>query len=248
DYEGKEGTGDVAAFDPAPENIDAQTLREPLQLPNGTVDLALLPKPTRGDRVQARLLIQFGDAEALKGKRVVASMVPNMLDRGTTTLSRQDIEDRFNELQAEVNFGGGGGNLSVTMSTTGDNLPELLSTVIDVIRNASFPEKELAEDQRQAAASIRSRMDDPSSLASQALARHANTWPEDDIRYVPTFEQMLKEVAAVKRQDLVQFHDQFYGAGTIRFSAVGAFEPDAVKEALAKGLEGWKKAPPYTRV
>src|SRR5690606_23037730 len=86
DYEGKEGAGDVAAFDPAPENIDAQTLREPLQLPNGTVDLALLPKPTRGDRVQARLLIQFGDAEALKGKRVVASMVPNMLDRGTTAL------------------------------------------------------------------------------------------------------------------------------------------------------------------
>ncbi len=248
DYKGKEGAGDVDAFNPAPENIDAQTLREPLQLANGEVQLALLPKPTRGDRVQAILLVQFADADKLKGKRVVSNIVPSMLDRGTTSMSRQEIEDRFNALQAEVSFGGGAGNLTVSMSTTGENLPELVATVIDVVRNANFPEKELAEYQRQAAASIRSSMDEPSSLASQTLSRHANHWPEDDIRYVPTFEQMLKEVAAVKRQDLVQFHDQFYGAGTIRFSAVGAFEPDAVKEALAKGLEGWKKAPPYTRV
>src|SRR5690606_20962327 len=55
-------------------------------------------------------------------------------------------------------------------------------------------------------------------------------------------------IASLTRQQLVDFHSRFYGAGTIEFAAVGAFDADAVRAALAEGLEGWRKAPAYTRV
>jgi len=248
DYAGKEAPESVEAFDPSPASIDAATLREPLDLPNGTVQLALLPKATRGERVQATLLVQFADAEKLKGKRSVAQITADMLERGTDELSRQQIQDRFDALQAEVGFNGSAGNLSVHMATIGENLPALIEAVLDVVRHASFPAEQLAEYQRQASASIQSSMDDPMSLASQAISRHGNPWPRDDVRYVPTFEESLQDIASISRPDLVRFHEEFYGAGTIRFSAVGSFEPDAVRDALAKGLSGWRKAPAYTRV
>ena len=249
DYTGNGAAGSsIEAFDPSPASIDAATLREPLDLPNGTVQLALLPKATRGDRVQATLLVQFANAEQLKGKRTIAQVTADMLQRGTDELSRQQIEDRFDALQADVSFDGSAGNLSVQMSTVGENLPALVQAVLDVVRHASFPADQLAEYQRQASASIQSSMDDPMSLASQAISRHSNPWPRDDVRYAPTFEESLEDIAAISRPDLLRFHEQFYGAGTIRFSAVGAFEPDAVRDALAKGLSGWRKAPPYTRV
>src|SRR5690606_25924840 len=73
DYTGKEVSGSVEAFDTSPAAINAATLRTPLDLPNGEVQLALLPKPTRGERVQATLLIQFADAKLLEGKRSIAS-------------------------------------------------------------------------------------------------------------------------------------------------------------------------------
>src|SRR5690606_26952863 len=98
EYTGKDAPESVEAFDPSPAAIDAATLREPLALPNGTVQLALLPKATRGDRVQATLLIQFGDAELLKGKRSIASSTADMLARGTDEMTRQEIEDRFDAL------------------------------------------------------------------------------------------------------------------------------------------------------
>jgi len=248
DYAGKDAPESVEAFDPSPASIDAATLREPLDLPNGTVQLALLPKATRGDRVQATLLVQFADAEKLKGKRSVAQITADMLKRGTDELSRQQIQDRFDALQAEVGFNGSAGNLSVHMTTIGENLPALIEAVLDVVRHASFPAEQLAEYQRQASASIQSSMDDPMSLASQAISRHGNPWPRDDVRYVPTFEESLQDIASISRPDLVRFHEEFYGAGTIRFSAVGSFEPDAVRDALAKGLSGWRKAPAYARV
>lgn len=248
DYTGKEAPSSVEAFDTSPAAINAATLRTPLVLPNGEVQLALLPKATRGNRVQATLLIQFADAKLLEGKRSIASITADMLERGTDELSRQQIEDRFDALQADISFSGGAGNLAVHMSTTGENLPALIEAAMDVVRHANFPADQLAEYQREASAAIQSSMDDPTSLAPLALARHGSPWTRDDIRYVPTFKESLEDIAAISRTDLVQFHDNFYGTGTVRFAAVGSFEPDAVKAALTQGLKGWKKAPAYSRV
>ena len=247
-YKGKEAPKTAAAFNPSPANIDASTQRAPLVLPNGTVKLALLPKPTRGDRVEARLLIQFGNVDTLKGQRTVAKAVAALLNRGTDKLSRQAIQDKFDALQANVNFGGSAGTLAVNMSTTQQHLPDLIDLVIDIVRNANFPAKELAEYQLELTTSIKNAMSEPGALASRALARHTDPYPSDDIRYTPTFAEALGNVAALKQQDLLDFHQKFYGAGQIEFAAVGAFDPDAVKASLGKGLDGWKKAPAYTRI
>src|SRR3546814_8498889 len=81
----------------------------------------------------------------------------------------------------------------------------------------------------------------PISLASRALARYDNPWPSDDVRYTPTFDEAQKDIADLTRQQLIDFHSRFYGAGTIEFAAVGAFDADAVQAALTKGLKDWRK-------
>ncbi len=248
DYKGREAPKATAEFDPSPSHIDDSTQRTPLVLPNGVVKLALLPKPTRGGRVEAKLLIQFGNVDELKGRRAVASAVAALLNRGTDKLSRQDIQDKLDALQASVNFDGAGSAVAVGMSTTRDHLPALVELVLDIVRNASFPAKELADYQLEVATAIKNAMSEPSALASRTLARHTDPWPSDDIRYTPTFTEALGRVAALKRQDLLSFHQKFYGAGNIEFAAVGAFDAQAVKAALTRGIDGWKKAPAYTRI
>lgn len=248
DYKGDPDFKQTDAFDPSPANIDALTQRSSLDLPNGAVQLALLPKDTRGGRVQAELLIQFGDAESLRGQRVNAAAVADLLERGTPTLSRQEIQDRFDAMQAEVSFSGSDTDVTVAMSAAGDQLPALIGLVLDVVRNASFPQTEVEEYQRQTLTSIRSAMTEPTSLASRALARQNNPWPADDVRYVPTFDESLAQTEQIQRDALAAFHKRFYGAGAIKFSAVGDFEADAVKQALTTGLNGWQKAPAYTRL
>ncbi|SHI16412.1 M16 family metallopeptidase [Pollutimonas bauzanensis] len=248
DYKGEETGAAVAAFDPSPANINAATERTPLDLANGKVKLALLPKPTRGNRVEANLLVQFGTAETLKGQRAVSSAVASLLDHGTRSMSRQEIQDKFNALEANVSFGGGAGMVMVDMSTTKDHLPALTELVLHILREANFPARELTEYQRQANTSIKNAMAEPSALASRELARYDNPWPRDDVRYTPTFEEARGEIAAITQKDLIDFHARFYGAGTIEFAAVGAFDPQAVKAALAEGLKDWRKAPAYERV
>ena len=224
DYKGDPDFKSASAFDPSPANIDKLTLRKKLDLPNGPVQLALLPKATRGNRVQAQMQIQFGTAQDLRGQRVNAAAVADQLNRGTAKLSRQDIQDRLDKLQAELGFSGSGTTLRIAMSTKGENLPELTTLALDIVRNANFPKDQL-EYQRQLETSIRNAMTEPSALASRALARQDNPWPADDLRYVPTFDEALASARGLNRDALAKFHARFYGAGNIEYSAVGDFSP-----------------------
>lgn len=248
---GYTGRGDRAQLDTflaTPQNIDASTQRQPLSLPNGQVKLALLPKPTAGNQVDATLLVQFGNAEMLKGKREIAPATAALLDRGTRALSRQEIEDKFTQLQTTVSFSGGAGVVVVRMSSLRDQLPNALELALQILQQATFPERELQEYKSQAATALNNAMSEPNALASRALARHDNPWSPDDPRYTPTFQEEMEQIQALTRDQLVAFHDQFYGAGTISFSAVGDFDPASVKTVLEKGLAGWKKAPDYQRL
>lgn len=247
-YQGGKAPEIVPAFDASPANIDARTQRAPLHLPNGTVKLALLPKPTRGDMVQAAMLLQFGNLDDLRGKRTVSRAVANLLDSGTGDMTRQQIEDRFNQLQADVDFSGSGGNVVVNVSCKGKYLPQVTALVLKILREADFPASELANYQRQVDASIQDAMASPGARAGQALARHDNPWPKDDIRYTPSFAESLQAVQSLTRQALLDFHKRFYGAGHIEFAAVGQFDPAALRRALTTGLDGWRKAPAYQRV
>lgn len=248
EYTGREGGSATEAFEATPANIDATTVRDTVALPNGELRIALLPKPTRGDRVEARMVVRFGDENDLKGKRSLSEAVASLLHHGTTKMSRQEIQDRYNQLRASVSVDGGGNTVAISMSTVGENLPALVETVMHVLREANFPDDALAEYRNQMNTAIADMESQPGSLASHALARHDNPWPQDDIRYTPTFEEWRKEIAALDTKALREFHHRFYGAGLIDFSVVGAFEPEAVKKALLESVEGWKKAPAYTRI
>ena len=248
DYKGRQESAEVAAFDASPANIDAHTKRDTIKLPNGDLRIALLPKPTRGDRVEARMVLRFADEQAMRGQRSISEAVASLLHHGTTKMTRQQIEDRYNELRATVDVEGGGNTVVISLSTVKENLPALVETVMHVLKDADFPVEAIAEYKNQMSTAIADAESQPGPLASRALARHDNPWPKDDVRYTPTFEEWREEIKTLDREALKSFHDRFYGAGRIDFSAVGAFDPEAVRKALEKSVSDWKRAPAYKRI
>lgn len=248
DYQGKEQGAATDGFDPTPEAINAATQVKDLDLGNGNhVKIALLNKPTRGDRVYAELALRFGTPDELVGLRTVGAATASLLERGTTELKRQDISDRFNELQTDVSFDGTANGLNVSISTVREHLDDAVALVIEVIRNANFPERELEKYKSQRITAINNAKTEPMAVARQELARHFNHWPEDDIRYVPTFAEAIEATESLERQQLVDFHERFYGLGNIRFAATGAFDPDSIEKVLVDQLKDWRQAPAYVR-
>ncbi len=261
-------TGDSAvavaeAFEATPANLDARTLRSRLggPAPAGLqvaglqvagLQVALLPKGTRGRAVQARLQLHFGDQASLQGQGAAVGMLGALLGKGAQGLSRQQINDSFDRLRADVNFGAAGQRLTVGITTTRDNLPAVIELLGRVLRNPRFEAATLEEARRQWLASLEEQRKEPESLVSQALARHGNPYPQGDPRYAETFDETVAAVQALQMDDVRRVYDRFIGAQRGEFVAVGDLDPAAVQAALQRAFDGWTAvaadAPAYQRL
>ena len=248
DYVGDAQLKQAEAFDPDPNNIDTRTQRKTVKLANGTLRLALLPKESRGERVQTAIQLQFGDVDSLKGQRIASIATPDLLLSGTKQLTRQQIKDRIDALGGQVSVSGSGTTVNISLSTTRTNIDPLVRFILDVVRQASFPQAEVDEYKGKLLTSIKSSMTEPTAIASRMLARHDNPWPMDDIRYQPSFKESIESVNALSRETLVAFHKKFYGAAHASAAAVGSFDPSMLESALIESLNSWATGAAYTRI
>ena len=245
DYEGREAVAEGEAFDPTPSNIDSRTQR--LEFDNG-FELALMPKENRGDAVTVRLTLRFGTEDALRGKATAAGLVPAMLRRGTTTRSRQEIEDELDRLKAQFGFGGGALSAGGSIQTTRENLPAVLELVSEMLRSPAFEKAEFETLKQESVAAVERQLSEPQPQAVNAFQRHLNPWPEDHARYVPTLDERKARLEAATLGDVRSFWEQFYGAQGGTMSIVGDFDGDEMA-AFAEDLFGsWTSSEAYVRV
>jgi len=244
DFKPQAAAAEVDAFDATPANIDRLTQHFTV----GGLKVAVLPKGARGSAVQATLTLHFGDEKSLFGQGEVPDMVAALLDKGTTTLSRQQVQDRLDQLKTEMRVSGGPGRVSVSLSSRKEHLAEAIALVGDLLRNPVFPPDALDELKRQVSADIEQQRKEPESVADNAMSRLGNPYPKGDVRYVSTFDETLSDVGAVTSEQLRAFHKRFYGAARAEFGAAGDMDVAAVRGALEKAFGNWSGGEAYTRV
>ena len=244
-YKGRALVAQGEAFDPSPANIDGRTRRS--EQPN-TIELALLPKSTRGNEVNARLTIRYGDQKSLMNKSAVSVFTASMLDRGTTTRSRQQIKDELDKLKAQVSVSGGGNQANVSIKTTKENLPAVLRLVGDMLKHPAFDANEFDKLKQEQLAQIESQRSEPQSMAFTAFQRQMNPYPKEDIRYTSTPDEDVADVNALKLNDLKQFHKDFYGAQNATLSIVGDFDETPIRKVITDEFGTWKAKNSFSRL
>jgi zinc protease len=223
-------------FDPSQDNIDKRTRIVRF----GDLQVALLPKQTRGNTVNVSMSFRFGDEKSLQGKSVVRQLTDAMLARGTSKLTRQQIADEFTRLKVQ-------GGLR-QFETDRAQLPEALRLVAHVMRDASFPQAEFDLLKREALTGLQAQRSDPSAAANDLLLATVNTYPVGDPRrYVPIAER-IDAIPKITRDDLVAFHRDFYGTARGEIAIVGDFDDKAIEPLLRELFAGWASPAPYARI
>ncbi len=245
DYKGSQTVAQGESFDPSPANIESRTLRS--ELPNG-IKLALLPKKTRGESVEARMTIRLGDEKSLQGKSIAADFVAVLLMRGTTKHTRQQIKDEFDKLKANVFIGGSAPYVSVSISTTKPNLAEAIKLVTEVLKEPAFPQDEFDKLVNEQLADVESQRSEPQMIAMTRMQRHINPYAKTDPRYVTDPDEDVAEIKSVKLEEVKKFYKDFYGATSATISVVGDFDAAAIKDLLTASFGNWKSTIPFTRI
>ena len=249
DYKGDPTVAVAEAFDPSPANIDQRSIQAVLP---GSLKVTLLPKATRGRVVHAKLALHFGTEKSLFGQEGVASMMGSLLDKGGAGLTRQQIADRLDKLQAQLNFSANGETLFADIVTKRDNLPAVIELAGKLMREPAFDTGPLEEARRQSLASLERQRKEPGSVIANRIARHGNPYPRGDLRHTQSFEEEEQDVKAVTLDQVKDFHRRFVSAGVGEFAAVGDMDAAAVRKALDTAFGGWRQAAagaqPYARI
>ncbi len=245
DYEGREKIAAGESFVPTPENIEQRTLRGQLA---GGIRYALLPKKTRGENVVLTLALHFGDEKSLATQTTACDMLGTMMQRGTGTMTYQELEDYLDENRITLNVTSSAGTLDVNLRTRREFLDKAIEILGQVLRDPAMPEDQFEIARKELLTSLKQGMAEPQMLAINRFQRELTPCPPDDVRYVPTLEESIARYEALTLDEIRSLHRDFLGAEHGELTIVGDFDPDEVRQQLDGIFEGWTASQPYERI
>ena len=233
DFKGKAGTLTSEVFDPSQANIDQRTAISTI----GGLKVALLSKKNRGEAVSVDLQLHWGDEKNLFDTSTVSAAANEMLMRGTSKYSREQLADAFSKLKISGS--------PYHFDTTRANLDEALRLVAHVLKEASFPADEFEQMRQQWLVGLEATRNEPQDVAMRALDEYFDHYPKGDPRAVMTLDEQIAAVKALKREDVIAFHQKFYGASHGELSIVGDFDAAATSKVIAETLGHWDSHADY---
>jgi zinc protease len=241
-YTGRAALATGETFDPTPANIDTRT---ETFIIGDKLKVSLLPKDTRGDTVAFNATFRFGDIESIKrSPKQAAGFAGSLLMNGSSNMTREQIAQRFEALKTSASVSGGPQSADISLNSRREHLSDALALAADILRNPKFPEAEFEQFRLQTITVLESVRKEPGTIASMAMSEYFDPWPKGHPFAHRSIDQSLADTRAVKREEAIAFHRDFYGTAEGEISIVGDFDPAAVKAQLRTLFGDWRSAAP----
>jgi len=245
DYKGRAKVTLGESFEPTPENIEKRLLTGEL---SSGLKYSLLPKKTRDSRVNIVGKLDFGSLGTLRGQSTAATMLGQLMGRGTKDLSFQQFRDALDNLRATMTFTGSPGSLQFSIQTKRENIPEVLKLLEQALKTPALADSELEIVRREGIAQMESMKSDPQGLAVTEFQRVFSPYEKDDPRYSPTIEEGIERMSQVNTEQIRNLHNRFLSGQHGQVAVVGDFDPDQTREQLDKLFAGWTTKEAYARI
>ena len=225
-----DGPASAANFAPhAPAANTFASRIERTQLGNGASLLLLAnhATPTVALRGSLRAGSFFQPAE----RPGLASMTAQMLERGTLRHDKLALAGALESVGADLDFSVS--HFAVTFSgrALAQDLPVLLETLAEMLREPSFPADELEKLKQQTTAIIKEQS---SQTRYRAMQRFAElTYTPDNPFYIPPAERLIESINSLTVEDLRDFYQKQYGGRSLITALAGDFVPADVQQQYA---------------
>jgi zinc protease len=157
---------------------------------------------------------------------------------GTKAQTGDQLDDYLEQRAAHVETGGGIDSTNISWSCLKDDLDDVFKVFLDLLENPEFRAEKIQIAQKGMYDGISRRNDDPGGIAGREAAKLAYG-PNNPYARVPEYAT----VAAVTRQDLVEWHHTYVHPNNIILGVVGDFDSAAMEARLRQAFGSWHKGP-----
>jgi zinc protease len=191
--------------------------------------------------VSMYILVQYGSRFESDADAGMASLLGDMLDEGTERRSAHEIAVAVEETGSRLSAFAGYARSGVQIVALADDFPRLLDLAAEMLVTSVFPAERFTQRQNQRLAQIRSREDDPRTVAADAF---------DEIIYAghPAHRPTIgyeHAVAGLTRDRLVEAYRRYFIPNNTIISAAGAISSDEIAERVTEAFAAWKPNPDF---
>jgi len=161
---------------------------------------------------------------------------------GTESMTGDQMDDFLESRAASVSTSGGLQSTSLSWSCLKPDFDDVFKLALDLLQHPAFREDKIALSKTQMNGGISRRNDDIGDIMSREAAKIAYG-PDHPYARVPEYDT----VAAVTRQDLVDFHQRHLHPNYMIIGVGGDFDPVRMEAALRAAFEPMPKGAPYQK-
>jgi predicted Zn-dependent peptidase len=188
------------------------------------------------------LLFDAGYVADLGREPGTSSFTMSLLDEGAGALDALAIADRVERLGADLAAGSSLDTSFAAVSTLTDQLEPALQLLADVVRRPTFPAHEIERIRKEWIAGIAREKTSPDALALRVLP--PVLYGEGHPYAIPfSGSGTQASIAALSRQDLLDFQRQVLRPDNVTIIVTGAVTPREVLPLLERHFGDWKPEP-----
>ena len=170
------------------------------------------------------------------GKYGLAETTLGMMTEGAGNRDILAFNKAVDMLGSRIGALRGFDTLAITVSCLTERLPETVDLAADAIMLPAFPQRELERRQKQFPDNYSFMRTSPRFLPGLAFRRLLYG---EEARYGTFKGGTPQQIAAITRQDLVDYHAKYFTPDKMFICCCGSADPDAVTEILNKRVGRW---------
>ena len=211
----------------------AQVLPQEFKFSNGLRILLLpdnsTPTVTLSGHIQAGTEFDPDDQAGL------AAFVADNLLNGTKSKDVLTIAKVLAERGVSLNFQTYREGVHIEGDSLAEDLPIILEILADVVKNSTFPVKELELHRQQTLTDLQLELDEPSEVARRIFVQ--SIYPKKHPLHTFPTEKSLQQI---QRRDVIDFKAKHYRPDTTVLALVGDFDLDIVRSLIKNEFGDWE--------
>lgn len=195
-------------------------------------------------RVSLTMLVKTGTMQEPAAKAGLNALTAYLLEQGTQSRDAMKIADDFGQLGTSLDISPGADVTTIYADSLTTGSTVLLNLFADVTMNPAFKDGEINRIRSQMLASLRKKIDNPSSYADDEADRFlfGNHPYARDISGTP------EGLRANTKQDIIKHYLTFYRPNNASLAVVGSFSEDYEKQVEDMFAKWTKRTIPTVQV
>lgn len=199
------------------------------------LNVLLIPDKTL-PYISLKMLVDAGSRRDPLAKSGLAQFVADLLNKGTSNRSAEQIADDLSEKAISFSTSVGADFAMVEADSLSMNSGALIDNFTELLTLPSFQNKEIYRHKKIVVQNLMNLVDDPDSLVSVAFFEKLY----GDHPYGKRSSGQVRDVKSFKRKDLLKFYRKYYSPNNATLAIIGDYNEEFVAQLKSK-LSSWSQ-------